>query len=307
MAVSHFRSPFDTHTRRLQDDGHRCLLNNAVRDAHHAIVESRSSWRGTNIRVKRNEQLVTILFFFVGRDDSTLPLPSVDIARRFAYLYAGKNKGTFLNGRKKKNTMPGICPRCQKNVYFAEEKMALGKSFHKMCFACANCKKMLDSTNATEHDDELFCRSCYGKKFGPKGYGYGGGGAGVLSMDDGTGYINGPPTSNIPQLAQAHVAPLLANGGTNVRQTNGNGYSKFGSKIDCRRCGKVVFMAEKMMGGGSCWHKSCFTCLSCNKRLESTSLCEREGEIYCKSCYGKQFGPKGYGFGLGAGVLQMSE
>jgi hypothetical protein len=32
--------------------------------------------------------------------------------------------------------MPGICPRCQKNVYFAEEKMALGKSFHKMCFAC---------------------------------------------------------------------------------------------------------------------------------------------------------------------------
>ena len=130
--------------------------------------------------------------------------------------------------------MPGICPRCQKNVYFAEEKQALGKSFHKMCFACgksniqqtcfsifplkmffllfcclnggfflsmfvtcttltknnaANCKKMLDSTNATEHDDELFCRSCYGKKFGPKGYGYGGGGAGVLSMDDGTGYI----------------------------------------------------------------------------------------------------------------------
>jgi hypothetical protein len=53
----------------------------------------------------------------------------------------------------------------------------------------ANCKKMLDSTNVTKHDDELFCRSCYGKKFGPKGYGYGGGGAGVLSMDDGTGYI----------------------------------------------------------------------------------------------------------------------
>lgn len=37
------------------------------------------------------------------------------------------------------------------------------------------------------------------------------------------------------------------------------------------------------MGGGSAWHKSCFTCASCNKRLESTTLCEREGEIYCKS------------------------
>lgn len=54
-------------------------------------------------------------------------------------------------------------------------------------------------------------------------------------------FQNGPPTSNIPQLAQAHVAPLLANGGTSVRQTNGNGYSKFGSKIDCRRCGKKTF------------------------------------------------------------------
>ena len=46
---------------------------------------------------------------------------------------------------------------------------------------------MMDS-HVTEHNDELYCKSCYGKKFGPKGYGYGGG-AGVLSMDDGTGYV----------------------------------------------------------------------------------------------------------------------
>merc|ERR1712150_36210 len=32
--------------------------------------------------------------------------------------------------------MPGICPRCSKNVYFAEEKQALGKSWHKLCFVC---------------------------------------------------------------------------------------------------------------------------------------------------------------------------
>ena len=112
---------------------------------------------------------------------------------------------------------------------------------------------------------------------------------------------------------------MATNGGTGA--TNGSrpvsAVKKFGSKIDCPRCGtatssslpllllpnlfliglpliacpfwfwiitgKAVYMAEKMMGGGSCWHKSCFTCASCNKRLESTSLCEREGEIYCKS------------------------
>merc|ERR1712071_152283 len=218
----------------------------------------------------------------------------------FFSLHSGTVNLLFSYVKSVVSTMPGICPRCTKNVYFAEEKIALGKSFHKMCFACANCRKQLDSTNATEHDDELFCKTCYGKKFGPKGYGYGGG-AGVLSMDDGTGYINGPPTSNIPHLAQAHVAPLI----------NGNrstGVRKYGSKDTCPRCGRAVYMAEKMMGGGSAWHKStCFTCALCNKRLESTTLCEREGEIYCKACYGRQFGPKGYGFGQGAGVLQMSE
>ena len=35
-----------------------------------------------------------------------------------------------------RKTMPGVCPRCSKNVYFAEEKQALGKSWHKLCFVC---------------------------------------------------------------------------------------------------------------------------------------------------------------------------
>ncbi|KAK2715775.1 cysteine and glycine-rich protein 1-like [Artemia franciscana] len=196
--------------------------------------------------------------------------------------------------------MPGICARCDKNVYFAEEKIALGKSWHKLCFNCASCRKMLDSTTAAEHDDELYCRSCYSKKFGPKGYGYGGG-AGVLSMDDGTGYKNGPVRSNVSHLAQAHVAPLL--GPPAPKPT---GPKKFGGADLCARCGKAVYMAEKMMGGGKAWHISCFVCSGCSKRLESITLCEREGDLYCRTCYGKNFGPKGYGFGIGAGVLQMS-
>lgn len=32
-------------------------------------------------------------------------------------------------------------------------------------------------------------------------------------------------------------------------------------------------------------------------------MAAHESEIYCKSCYGKKYGPKGYGYGQGAGAL----
>ena len=46
------------------------------------------------------------------------------------------------------------------------------------------CRKGLDSTTLAIHDTEIYCKSCYGKKYGPKGYGYGQG-AGTLNMDRG--------------------------------------------------------------------------------------------------------------------------
>nr|XP_046486643.1 muscle LIM protein 1-like isoform X3 [Neodiprion pinetum] len=76
------------------------------------------------------------------------------------------------------------CPKCNKSVYAAEERVAGGLKWHKMCFKCGLCSKLLDSTNCSEHENELYCKNCHGRKFGPKGYGFGGG-AGCLSMDAG--------------------------------------------------------------------------------------------------------------------------
>ena len=43
---------------------------------------------------------------------------------------------------------------------------------------------MLDSTTCTDHGSDIYCKNCYGKLFGPKGYGFAGGASG-LSMDTG--------------------------------------------------------------------------------------------------------------------------
>ena len=51
------------------------------------------------------------------------------------------------------------------------------------------CNKALDSTNCSEHEKVLFCKQCHGRKYGPKGYGFGGG-AGALSMDTGAQFGN---------------------------------------------------------------------------------------------------------------------
>ena len=46
---------------------------------------------------------------------------------------------------------------------------------------------------------------------------------------------------------------------------------------------------------------------NCRKLLDSGSITEHDGEMFCSSCYRKNFGPKGYGFGGGSGTLSMDD
>uniref|UniRef100_A0A8C2ZIM4 Cysteine and glycine-rich protein 1 n=1 Tax=Cyclopterus lumpus TaxID=8103 RepID=A0A8C2ZIM4_CYCLU len=182
------------------------------------------------------------------------------------------------------------CGRCQKTVYFVEEVLCDGRSFHKFCFQCMVCGKNLDSTTEAVHMEEIYCKACYSKKYGPKGYGYGQG-AGTLSMDRGEslGITHEEPAPHRPTSSNPNPSKLA---------------QKFGGSEKCPRCGKAVYAAEKVIAAGSAWHKiGCFTCATCNKSLESTTQADKDGEIYCKACYGKHFGPKGFGYGQGAGAL----
>lgn len=50
-------------------------------------------------------------------------------------------------------------------------------------------------------------------------------------------------------------------------------------------------------------HAFAFFAVACRKALDSTTVAAHESEIYCKTCYGRKYGPKGIGFGQGAGCL----
>jgi len=172
--------------------------------------------------------------------------------------------------------LPGQgCPRCGGSVFEAEKKQSRYRDFHKSCFNCKECSRLLDSTNACDGPDkDIYCKLCYSKKFGPKGYGFGCGAA-FLQADS--------IQSNQPVREWDSINT------TSIKAQPGSG---------CPRCGGAVFAAEMMLSKGREWHKSCFSCCDCKRPLDSTIACDGpDKDIYCKTDYARRFGPKGFGFG----------
>jgi len=186
--------------------------------------------------------------------------------------------------------MSSVCPSCSRTVFAAEEKMAGGFRWHKACFKCCNksCNKRLDSTLCAEHAGKLYCKTCYGRLHGPKGYGFGGG-AGTLNTDSGN------------QMDDAEK-DKIQNGGQSKPSAKGAA-SPQGQ--GCPRCSCYVYHADQVFSGkGQVWHKECFTCNRCHRHLDSRIACDGpDKEVYCNICYRKEFGIKGYGFGQGGPAL----
>ncbi|KAL0280648.1 UNVERIFIED_CONTAM: hypothetical protein PYX00_001876 [Menopon gallinae] len=65
------------------------------------------------------------------------------------------------------------CHRCGERVYHAERMLACGNAYHRSCFSCVNCKKLLGPRTYLETEMEIYCSQCHAKKCGLTGYGYG--------------------------------------------------------------------------------------------------------------------------------------
>lgn len=194
------------------------------------------------------------------------------------------------------------CPRCNDRVYFNEEKKALGKTWHKRCFTCTKCNKGLDSTNYNQNNAEVLCTACYRKTCGPRVYGYVSGASLPTTLDVEQAGRASPSASS-----SSCSSPSLESCPPQHARTSSVSSINRDDPQCCPSCGKRVYFAEEVKVQKRKWHRLCFKCQSCSKSLEPGRCSEHEKQIYCQSCYGRMFGPRGYGYAGGSGSLLLSE
>ncbi|CAL8092483.1 unnamed protein product [Calicophoron daubneyi] len=203
------------------------------------------------------------------------------------------------------NCCPPVCPVCSRYVYFAEEIRALGKSFHRSCFKCCVCNKTLDSYSVNDHDGALYCRNCYAKNFGPKVYGYAGGGGlrGSQELNYSTQSLqrssfyrssNGLGDYSENEYSDVRRNPVLdSDPDITFERPRSRWLGNNIVNVRCGKCSDVVFANERVDAAGRAFHRLCFKCTNCRRLLDRGSACDHNREIFCQSCYTKLFGSRG--------------
>ena len=92
-----------------------------------------------------------------------------------------------------------------------------------------------------------------------------------------------------PGTAKTKIPTSLIDDLQSVTSCSGSG-----DKGKCVRCGGNVYHAERMLVGNQSYHSCCYRCLICGVRLSSLSVNIKNCGIYCKSCYNKAYGMRGY-------------
>ena len=164
------------------------------------------------------------------------------------------------------------CPRCGGAVFEAERIMAQDQAFHKSCATCKTCKRFLDSSNlcsAKLQDKyvEIFCQGCYSRFSGVAGF------RGTLN----TTWVDEKSSESYKNSSFVDLSVIKSSDPESA----------------CRKCTGVVFDLEKHYAKCGVYHKACFKCDSCSKRLDSFSskYVETQGnELQCLKCFEEKYG-----------------
>lgn len=165
------------------------------------------------------------------------------------------------------------CQKCGKTTYKAETITYERIPYHKNCFKCAQCKRKLTAGDANPFgEDSYLCNVHYhqvvfGGSKSPQAAGE------VFSAASAESKQTGP---SLVVAATSHsVSPLIAEG-LNWRKAGEKQVYKYPEDMSgpnarsdprCNLCGKVAYKAEVLTYERIPYHKNCFKCIQCNKRL----------------------------------------
>ena len=112
-----------------------------------------------------------------------------------------------------------------------------------MCFNCTDCHRPLDSVLACDGPDkDIYCKACYGKHFGPKGFGYGHSPT-LVSTGTGEAYVprfEQQKSNKFTFLIKIqYLFKYYSEMKPGLKAAEGEG---------CPRCGFHVYAAEQMIG-----------------------------------------------------------
>ncbi|KNC86903.1 hypothetical protein SARC_00948 [Sphaeroforma arctica JP610] len=151
---------------------------------------------------------------------------------------------------------------------------------------CNGCSEALEAVQYLEAGDAKYHKQCFKCKTCASEIG-----AGAYAL-----VFGNPTCQTCVQVLSKQPSKTIPNTNAAVgwtRRTTGVRVTVQSEK--CSKCMKSVYPAEKLSVGGKPWHKQCFKCNGCAKALSLGAECMREDTPYCKGCYGKDFGPEGFG------------
>lgn len=202
-------------------------------------------------------------------------------------------------------------------VYFNERLRAMKKTYHKACFKCKKCDRVLTLDKYFEHEGEPYCQADYKKYFGPKVVGFGGSGIGTetsiqtLKRQQEEAKRKKEGEENVAKDAPEEEEEEEMPAGDEEEDAPEEeededqksarfGPDRFGMFMFrtgnvCELCGKNVTPTQKRKALGHTWHKDCFRCESCGLVLDEGEYKSKDGAPLCTACAGKLIRPKALG------------
>jgi len=165
------------------------------------------------------------------------------------------------------------CDQCTKPVYMLEELKIKDKTFHKSCFKCNICNKLLDKNNYHNEIDsnEFYCRNCFSSRSSNTV-------STVKSKQENMNQTSfkiviKKPVSKFLNENKAEFLKYGSHETTSEWTRNYFQHSSFqvhsnkqNEKLvhiqsnNCDQCNKPVYMFEELKSGNKIYHKLCFKC-----------------------------------------------